>query len=273
MIAFDRIGAGKPVVFLHSGLADRTMWEPQVEAFSQHFTCYFVDLPGYGESGDPPGPFSYPQEIARFIETTVGQPAALIGSSFGAGIALDTALMAPASSGPLVLVDGLLVQDGEPSAVVQAIWSEADEAWDAGSKDRAVEVETIGWVDGRGRPDRTAAEDVRAYFARVNRTIWERHDRHPLPETLPGPERDLASVQQPVLLIDGPYDVPDVLTSNQTAVARFPNATYASIPGSAHFPSREQPGEFNQLVVDFLLKHWGDRDTSPGYSLGDRYDP
>ncbi len=91
----------------------------------------------------------------------------------------------------------------------------------------------------------------------VNRAIWERHSAAPLPELLPGPEIEPERIAQPVLLIDGVYDFPDVLASNQTLLGRLPTAEYVQFAESAHFPSFEQPAEFNRVVLEFLDRTWG----------------
>jgi 3-oxoadipate enol-lactonase len=257
VIAYDKVGHGRPVVFLHSGLADRSMWEPQFKPFASRYTCYFLDSPGYGASANPPSPFSYPAAITRFIEEAVQSPAALVGSSYGAGMAFETALIAPEWTGPLVLASQSTVEGSEPSAALRAVWRDADAAWDVGDRDRAVEIEIEAWVDGHGRPGGKADQAVRDYFTSVNRAIWERHAASPPPELLPAPEVDYARIKQPVLLIDGPYDFPDVHATSQALRRRLPDVEYVSIAGTAHFPSRERPDEFNRVVMEFLDRTWG----------------
>lgn len=257
MIAFDRMGNGRPVLLIHSGLANRQMWKPQLTELATRYTCYAIDLPGYGESPSPIEPFSYPVEIAAFIAEVIGKPAALIGSSFGATQALLTALTAPELTGPLVLASSASMRTEPTSAALEAVWVEADAAWERGEKDRANEIEIEGWVDGQGRPGTYAAPDVREYFIRVNRSIWDRHSANPLPDELPKPAIEPALVQQPVLLIDGPYDFPDVHASNRTLLESLPNGSYVQIADTAHFPSYERPAVFNQIVLDFLERNWG----------------
>ncbi len=257
MIAFDKAGHGKPVVFLHSGLADRQMWQPQIEEFAARYTCFAVDLPGYGDSSSPTEPFSYPVELARFIEEAAGAPAALVGSSFGASQAFLTALAAPQWVGPLVLASATVMRPETTSVALEAVWTEADAAWDRGERDRANEIEIEGWVDGTGRRSGQAAPEVRAYFTRVNRSIWDRHSAMPLPDLLTGPDIEPERIAQPVLLIDGVYDFPDVHSSNRTLLGRLPNAEYIQFAESAHFPSYEQPEEFNRIVLEFLDRTWG----------------
>lgn len=257
MIAYDKIGSGRPVLFLHSGLANRAMWQPQLAAFSERYICFAIDLPGYGESSTPDDAFSYPAEIAQFIERQVGEPAALVGSSYGASQALLTALSAPEWTGPLVLASSTILRPAQASAELEAVWTDADAAWERGERERANEIEIEGWIDGQGRPGGQAAPAVRAYFQAANRAIWERHDAHPLPDQLPEPEILPATVRQPVLLIDGPYDFADVRQSNQALIEHLPAATYVSIPDTAHFPSYERPAEFNRIVLEFLDRTWG----------------
>lgn len=257
MIAFDTIGTGKPVLFLHSGLANRQMWQPQVAEFSERYTCYLIDLPGYGESDTPIGPFSYSREISQFIEQVIGQPAAMVGSSFGGSRVFFMALDAPEWCGPLVLVSAMVAQPEAASPELEAVWTDADAAWERGEHDLANEIEIEGWVDGRGRRGGQAPAHVRNYFSRVNRSIWDRHDAQPVPEELPGPAVEPGRIRQPVLLIDGPYDFPDVRQSNQTLLAKLPDAEYVSVPDTAHFPSYEQPETFNRIVLEFLNRTWG----------------
>lgn len=257
MIAFNRVGHGPPVLFVHSGLANRTMWQPQLARFAKRYTCFAIDLPGYGESSTPAEAFSYPAEIARFIERQIGAPAALVGSSFGASQALLTALAVPRWIELLVLASSAIMRPAEPSSGLQAVWSDADAAWERGEHERANEIEIEGWVDGHGRPGGQAVPAVRDYFRSANRANWERHDAHPLPNTLPEPELEPARIRQPVLLIDGPYDFPDVHQSNQTLRQQLPDATYVSIAGTAHFPSYERPEEFDRVVLEFLERRWG----------------
>ena len=257
LIAFDKLGNGNPVLFVHSGLADRHMWQPQLSTFAERFTCYAIDLPGYGESSSPVEAFSYPAEIAAFIAETIGAAPALVGSSFGASQAFLTALVAPEWAGPLVLANTAVLRPETTSPELEAVWTEADAAWERGEHDRANEIEIEGWVDGKGRRPGQAAGFVRDYFLGVNRSIWERHSANPLPDALPGPAIEPERIQQPVLLIDGPYDFPDIRQSNANLLARLPNADYVSVPDTAHFPSYEQPEAFNRIVLEFLDRTWG----------------
>jgi pimeloyl-ACP methyl ester carboxylesterase len=47
----DHAGAGPAVVFLHAGVADRTMWAELLEPLAEaRFRAIAMDLPGFGEA-------------------------------------------------------------------------------------------------------------------------------------------------------------------------------------------------------------------------------
>ena len=46
-IHYERAGTGLPVIFLHAGIADLRMWEPQVTAFAKHLDV--IRLEGGGK--------------------------------------------------------------------------------------------------------------------------------------------------------------------------------------------------------------------------------
>src|SRR5262249_18899096 len=48
-------GAGPPVVLLHGGSGSWTHWARNIMPLARHFTVWVPDLPGFGDSGLPPG--------------------------------------------------------------------------------------------------------------------------------------------------------------------------------------------------------------------------
>ena len=50
---YERAGGGFPVVFVHSGLMDARIWEPQFEAFAEQHEIVRYDWRGFGRSTLP----------------------------------------------------------------------------------------------------------------------------------------------------------------------------------------------------------------------------
>src|SRR5215510_4203052 len=49
-IGYDDIGRGDPVVFVHGHPFDRSMWQPQIDAFADRHRIVAADLRGFGQS-------------------------------------------------------------------------------------------------------------------------------------------------------------------------------------------------------------------------------
>jgi pimeloyl-ACP methyl ester carboxylesterase len=71
-IAYERAGAGPPLVLLHGYVGDGpTLWRRQLEALSDEFTVVAWDAPGAGGSSDPPESFGmagYADCVAGFVD-------------------------------------------------------------------------------------------------------------------------------------------------------------------------------------------------------------
>src|SRR5262252_9251523 len=102
--------AGSPVRAYRAGggLDDAQLsWAPLWPALTSHARLLAPDLPGYG--GSPLGPTAptlagYRAWLLAFLDAAGIQTAVLAGLSLGGGIALRTALDAPARVGGLVLL-------------------------------------------------------------------------------------------------------------------------------------------------------------------------
>lgn len=263
-IAFDDSGPppaapagrplGLPLLLVHAGIADRTMWEDQVAAFAPAHRVVRLDQRGFGESDAPPGPFSPGEDLRALLDHLAIERAVAVGVSMGGDAVLDLALAHPDRVGGLVLCSTLAAKRDDPGPDLVAIWEGADAAFEAGDLDRAVEIETAGWVDGKHRPPGTLSAEARARAVAMIRKTWERADDQPgerLPLDPPRQTR-LGEVAAPTLVLRGDLDVDDVTASTDRLVAGIPGAAFAPIPNAAHLPPLEQPAVFNAALRAWL---------------------
>jgi pimeloyl-ACP methyl ester carboxylesterase len=104
-IAFERAGAGPPLILLHGYVGDGpATWRRQIEALCGEFTVVAWDAPGAGRSSDPPESFGmadYADCLDGFIDGLgLGRPH-VAGLSFGGALALGLYRRHPAT--PLTL--------------------------------------------------------------------------------------------------------------------------------------------------------------------------
>jgi pimeloyl-ACP methyl ester carboxylesterase len=253
-LAFASDGEGPALLFVHSGIADRRMWAPQIDALAPFFRCLRVDLRGFGESGPRQAGATDHDDLAALLDALGVDRAVVIGSSFGGNVAVDFALTHPERVAGLVLA-ATLAGMTTPGPALRRIWEETDAALEAGELDRGVDLEVRAWVDGPRRAPEQVDPSVREQVRAMNRTIWERAATEEQVES-DAPPIDRAGrldeIAVPVLLIEGELDQPDVAASLQLLTERIPNAELRIIGGAAHFPNLERPDEFNALALAFL---------------------
>lgn len=91
-IAWYRIGTGKPLLILHGWGSESKVMLPIAKKLADIRTCYLLDLPGFGQSGEPPAAWSvddYADAVEAFIQAHFkNEKIDLFVHSFGARIAI-----------------------------------------------------------------------------------------------------------------------------------------------------------------------------------------
>lgn len=82
-------------MFVHSGLMDARVWEPQFEALAEQHEVVRYDRRGFGRSDAPSGPFSDLWDLRALLDTLEITRCALVGCAEGAGLAFDLAFETP----------------------------------------------------------------------------------------------------------------------------------------------------------------------------------
>jgi pimeloyl-ACP methyl ester carboxylesterase len=257
-LAYEVAGRGDPIVLVHAGIADRRMWDPQWAAFAAVGRVIRYDARGYGESLPPSGPWSHHADLLALLEELGIGRADVVGTSMGAGIAVEAALARPRAVGSLLLVapGGALLGDGADS--LRSVWHEEVEALDRGDLDAAVEVNLRAWVDGPSRsPDRVDPE-VRSFVGRMQRDAFELPEWDPesAPEhelTPPAAER-LGEIACRTHVLVGELDQPATIQAASHIADDVVGSRLEVWPDVAHVPTLERPVEFERLALDFLAR-------------------
>jgi 3-oxoadipate enol-lactonase len=88
-MAYDDVGSGPAIVFLHGFPHNRSVWAPQISAFADRARCVAPDLRGFGGSRRRPACSidQYADDIAAMLDALVIPDAMLVGVSTGGYIA------------------------------------------------------------------------------------------------------------------------------------------------------------------------------------------
>lgn len=113
---------GPPLVLLHGGAWRWQAFQTLLAGLSTRWHLYALDLPGHGRSDRTPGRYHvrhFADEVARFLEEVVAEPAALVGHSVGGVVAMMAADRVPRGVSALVLEDAC-VEMGAYRDIVQS---------------------------------------------------------------------------------------------------------------------------------------------------------
>ena len=58
-IAFNQVGDGELIIFIHGIGGNKENWQDNIEVLSKNFNTVAIDLRGYGESDDFEGPMNF----------------------------------------------------------------------------------------------------------------------------------------------------------------------------------------------------------------------
>src|SRR5918911_2629728 len=255
-INYNVQGEGEPLLLIPYTSADHACYAFQLPAYTEHFSCIAVDLPGSGESDKPTGPYStegYADQVAAFLATIGIEQAHVAGMSLGATVATHPAARHPDRVRSLSLHSGwhatddylkLVIEQWRTLAsvlptvadvVIEAIfpWCFTPEMY----AERPEFVDTL--VDFvRGRP----AQPLDAFLAQTEAVLA--HDA----------SAALGDVAAPTQITFGAHDA--------VCSTRFADPIKGGIAGSelvvfdhlSHAGWHEDPETFNRETLDFLLR-------------------
>jgi len=254
---YETQGEGYPLVLIHAGVADHTMWDAQVPAFARRFRVIRYDTRGYGKSRTEDTEFSNRQDLLDLLDHLQVPAAHVIGISRGGQIAIDFTLEHPERVTALVAVacgfSGWSFPEGQEVPEEEAAFAAMEAAEEARDWERLADLETAMWADGPGQPEDRVDPETRR---RVWRWIYENYARSdgtatPIPLEPPAAGR-LREIRVPTLILLGDLDTKAVLLMADAMARGIPGARKAVFPGVAHMVPLEVPDQFNERVMSFL---------------------
>jgi pimeloyl-ACP methyl ester carboxylesterase len=254
-LAGERWPGGTPlVVLLHEGVADRRGWYQVAGRLAPQVTVVAYDRRGYGESPASTAPFTHVGDLLAVLDQERAGPAWLVGASAGGGLALDTALLAPDRVAGLVLLGTAVSGAPEPELdpATQRLDALLEAAIAAGNLDEANRLETWLWLDGPAAPEGRVGGQARALALDMNAVILRNRAREGEGGSGVDAWHRLGEIRVPVTVACGQLDAPFLIARSRELADRLPGGRYRDLPGMAHQPYLEQPGQVADLVLAAL---------------------
>jgi 3-oxoadipate enol-lactonase len=258
-VNYDVQGEGQPLLLIPYLSADHACYAFQLPAYTEHFSCIAVDLPGTGESDKPAGPYAteaYADQMAGFLGAIGIESAHVAGVSLGAAVAMHLAARHPDRVRSLSLHSAWDRTDGYLRAVVE-VWRALARALPSVA-DAVIEgifpfcftpemyVERPEFVQAlddfvRGRP----TQPLDAFLAQTEAVLA--HDAASV----------LGQIRAPTLVT---YGARDAVTSTRFAerlTGPIASSELAVFDHLSHAGLHEDPEAFNSATLEFLLRHRG----------------
>jgi pimeloyl-ACP methyl ester carboxylesterase len=250
-IAYRRAGEGPALLLLHGGPTHSGEFRQQLEQVSDQFTVIAWDMPGCGQSSDPPEDFrirDYVACLARLIAALGLDQTHVLGLSFGTGLALELYRAHPELVRSLILVSAYAGWAGSLPPEVAAQRKQR--------MLQMIELPPDAWarewlptlLTDSAPPE--VVEELKAilldFHPAGQRTLLESgFAEHDLRDLLP-------RIQVPTLLLYGEMDVRSPLNVAKEMHASVPESQLVIIPGVGHMADMEGPDPMNAAVRRFL---------------------
>lgn len=109
-LAVEVVGSGRPVLMIPGLNSSAETWRETCAALQPKVQCHLVQLPGFAGAPAADGADFMPamrEQVLDYVRMKKLDRPAIVGHSLGGALALQMAIAAPQSVGPLVIVDSL----------------------------------------------------------------------------------------------------------------------------------------------------------------------
>lgn len=230
-----RAGTGPAVLLVHGSAADHTTWTIQLASpLRDRFTLIAYDRPSREDVA------AHARDAASLIDGR----ALVVGSSFGAVIALELVRTRPELVAGAVLIEPPLAAADRPAAT-SAFLADFDRraAEHGGPAAGEFFLRTVLGDATYERMPRSFQERAAGKWAEI------RADSAALIAYAPR-YGELAHVTTPVLLVGGARSAPYFAATLDSLEAALPNASRALVAGAGHMLHAEAPRRFGELLVE-----------------------
>jgi 3-oxoadipate enol-lactonase len=242
------LGQGRPIVLLHSLLADRTSFGPLAALLARTHRVIMLDLPGFGGSHPVTGGLeAVADRCAEAIRALgLAQKPVVLGNGYGGFVALLTAIRHPQLAERLVLAD-CGAAFSEPGRQAFRNMSAAATAKGLAAISEVAMRRLFSPEFQAANP--ALVEQRRERFIAVH------------PETFHAACAALAAldlrpqvpgVKLPVLVLVGEHDEATPPPMSRELAQLLPDARFELLPGCAHVPQLQQPQQFLAAIESFV---------------------
>jgi 2-hydroxy-6-oxonona-2,4-dienedioate hydrolase len=245
-----------PLVLLHGSAGHAEAYVRNLDAHSDHFSVWAIDMLGHGFTDRPGHPLEvdhYVEHLLGFLDAIGADDVHLSGESLGGWVATRAAIDRPERIKRLVLnTAGGSQADPAVMERIRTLSMAAAEQpdWDT------VQARILWLMADKGRnyDDIVASRQAiyqRPGFVDAMSDILALQDPEIRARNIITPE-EYGSIAAPTLVLWTSDDPTADVTEGRRIASMIPGAEFVVMEGCGHWPQYEDPEEFNRIHLDFL---------------------
>lgn len=261
-IAYQRFGAGEPVILLHSSVSSSTQWSALCEQLKDDFLVLAPDLHGYGENDPWPARrrirLADEAAIVEALAATCAGPIHLVGHSYGGAVALKAALDGRVALSSLTLLEPaafniLWHSDPRAARFFGEIRQLSDAVWVAMSQDDRLGAMTcfVDYWNGRGAWSRLTPRQQKKMLATADKVPQDFLAIITEPRVL----EDYRCLASPTLLLRGTESPAPTRRIVALLESVLPDVRVAAVQGAGHMAPLTHSAPVNAAIVEHLQSH------------------
>lgn len=244
-INYEQKGEGELVVLLHGWGSNIKLFENLIELLSAKYKVVAMDMPGFGESEEPPSAWcvdDYVDFVIDFLKGMNAKKVTLLGHSFGGRviIKLNSRKNLPFEINKVILVDsaGILPPKSNKKSFRTYYYKFGKAVLSTGIAKKIAPDALENFRKKMGSADYAAASPLmRQVLVKV-----VNEDLEPL----------LPNIKCPTLLVWGVNDTATPLSDGEKMEKLIPDAGLVKLENAGHYSFLEQQFTFNRVMSSFM---------------------
>ncbi len=237
------------IVFIHGFPMSASIWNFQIEALSNNYNCYAVDLPGYGsnlsDNGFNHSIDSYSNYVFQFIKENNLNSVHIVGMSMGGSITLNISRRYPDIVKTVTVI--------HTSAIV-----DTDE--DKNNRDITIAAIKNGGLNNfiDRFADRLLSPNASDEIRKMYISLMKEASKdvviagYTAIRNRPDEFKNLKNLKIPVLVIAGRDDIGSSPREMKEMASNIPNSTFKVISDCGHIAPLEKPQELNNFLLQWF---------------------
>jgi pimeloyl-ACP methyl ester carboxylesterase len=250
---YEFSGKGKTLVLIHGFTDNLNMWYNQVPEFTKQYQVLTYDVRGFGQTEKAAAPYSmdmFAEDLHELLKALGISKACVLGYSMGGRIALEFCMKYPQEAAGLIMANSVVGAPVTPDREERT--KMMMEMIQSGNNEMISEIMTVNSFSP-GFKDKDPAT-----FNQYKAVKLQNDPSGYLPVMMAMGAAaqtpvDLGLIKCPVLILAGTDDIFMPLSVAEEMHKKIPGAVLKTFP-TGHIAAIEAPGEFNQAVLEFLIR-------------------